>query len=748
MDDWQRYTEIPANIGPYQVLGPLGSGSFSVVRLGLDPETKTYYAIKIVPKKCIIERGLESKFENEIRIVQQLRHPGVVQLIDLLKDDSNYYLVMEYCSNGDLYSLITNGTTVTTTSPCANSTPTNSNVNNSNSRSNYNNATSNPNSNNSQINLPEIHHLSEPEAKNYFRQIVDTLLYVHKQGVAHRDLKPENILIDSYGRLKLSDFGLSRFVGKDGLARTPCGSPCYAAPEVIRSGVDMSLAGSYSCYDGRKSDAWSCGVILYAMLTGYLPWTRFRNQASLFQQILDGDFVIPNHVSVQAAYLIRMLMDVIPEQRFSLNDVLASDWMKSTVPMLSPINKSNDEKKPFVINSASVTDSNNAASGSVVMIAQHGFSMNDIPKFGNNKFGVPPNPNDHNRVEYQSCRGPVSLRTVDRFFNRDNTDDENMFHSVDNEKEVLWRSSSASSRTIEGVMKAISTNKKLHMMHLLQHHHASLASASVLPSSSSKRNECSNASSLSSSSSSSPTKYRINIPSSSMNVTSDAVTTSSASSSSNSALTSAIQTPKGMEICVDCETITENSDISRRNETNTSLSHSIPPNSSLNVHNHNSSTKLTNSNSGVHSNSSTFNSHSTEINSNVNVFNSNPSSLNSHMLSFHSTDTSSNSPNNSSLSSHRFNIAPSHSTDINSNNYVINSNSNISESNSSTTIAHSCSPKMTTSMTKINSLHIQHSPCNSSGGILKKASVIANQPVIVSPDIGAQRQIKPVSFIP
>ena len=129
MEDWKQNTQIPTNIGPYQVLGSLGSGSFSIVRLGLDPETKTYYAIKIVPKITIIERGLESKFENEIRIVQQLRHPGVVQLIDLLQDDSNYYLVMEYCSNGDLYTLITHGTTVTTV-PCNNNSP-------SKQRSNY-----------------------------------------------------------------------------------------------------------------------------------------------------------------------------------------------------------------------------------------------------------------------------------------------------------------------------------------------------------------------------------------------------------------------------------------------------------------------------------------------------------------------------------------------------------------------------------------------------------------------------------
>ena len=208
MDDWKNEDLIPTNIGPYQVLGILGSGSFSVVRLGFDPETKTYYAIKIVQKKCVIERGLESKFENEIRIVQQLRHPGVVQLIDLLQDDINYYLVMEYCSNGDLYTLITHGTTVSTI-PINNNNPSKtkqfnngSNYNNPATNNAYNNNNSgNDNSNSSSMttNSPnntrvnEVHHLSETEAKTYFRQIVDTLIYVHKQGVAQRELKPEDI---------------------------------------------------------------------------------------------------------------------------------------------------------------------------------------------------------------------------------------------------------------------------------------------------------------------------------------------------------------------------------------------------------------------------------------------------------------------------------------------------------------------------------------------------------------------------
>ena len=121
--------------------------------------------------------------------------------------------------------------------------------------------------------------LKEKEACKYFQQITSGVEYLHKLGIVHRDLKPENLLIDHEKNIKLVDFGLSNTYKKGETLKTACGSPCYAAPEMI--------AGER--YFGAKVDVWSCGVILYAMICGYLPFED-PDTAKLYKKILRGDF--------------------------------------------------------------------------------------------------------------------------------------------------------------------------------------------------------------------------------------------------------------------------------------------------------------------------------------------------------------------------------------------------------------------------------------------------------------------------
>ena len=167
--------------------------------------------------------------------------------------------------------------------------------------------------------------LSEDEAKNLILQVMDAVKYLHSIGVLHRDLKPENILMDQSFHIKISDFGLSKFVGKSSIVNTPCGSPCYASPECI----------SGKPYNGKTNDVWSVGVILYAMVTGQLPWTK-RNQAQLFEQIKKGEYTIPHHVSKTCGDLIKKLLTVDCKKRITLDKAMAHPWFADRKPTPAP----------------------------------------------------------------------------------------------------------------------------------------------------------------------------------------------------------------------------------------------------------------------------------------------------------------------------------------------------------------------------------------------------------------------------
>ncbi|EAX93745.1 CAMK family protein kinase [Trichomonas vaginalis G3] len=259
----------PNKIGSYQIRGTIGTGAFSVVKLAYDEARKRYMACKIVPKSRLSSPELEQRFEIEIKIFQQLTHPGIITLYDLLKDDLNYYIFMEFCPNGELFQHIV-----------------------------------------------DEGKLSEDETKTIVYQVFSVLSYIHSKGIAHRDLKPENLLLDEQGHVKISDFGLSRFVGQTGIANTPCGSPCYASPECV-SGCP---------YNAFTSDVWSTGVIIYAMLTGQLPWTK-RNQTQLFQQIRRGEYTIPKHLTPDCQNFIQGLMTVDITKRLTIEEALNHPWM-------------------------------------------------------------------------------------------------------------------------------------------------------------------------------------------------------------------------------------------------------------------------------------------------------------------------------------------------------------------------------------------------------------------------------------
>jgi serine/threonine protein kinase len=258
----------PLRIGPYLFRGIIGEGAFSRVRLVIHEPTREYYACKIIPKDRIGKENVQQRFEIEIRVNQTLHHPGIVHLCDLLTDAHNFYVIIEFCPNGDLYQYI---------------------------------VTSN--------------RVPDDEARVFVRQLLEALSYVHSMGISHRDLKPENLLLDKNGVLKIGDFGLASFMQR-GLVNTACGSPCYASPECI-SGVP---------YDGRTTDVWSVGVIVYAMVTGALPWTE-PTQQGIFEQIKHGRYHIPRVLNSDCRSFIRSMMTVDTSMRATVAQALAHPWL-------------------------------------------------------------------------------------------------------------------------------------------------------------------------------------------------------------------------------------------------------------------------------------------------------------------------------------------------------------------------------------------------------------------------------------
>ena len=262
---------IPDEIGPYILQQTIGKGGYSVVKQAMHSETKTLYACKIVSRLTLNSDEKMRNFEMEIRILHQMKHPNIVQLFDLMKDENNFYVFLELCPNGDLFQYIVNQK-----------------------------------------------FLREADAKILYHQFMEALHYVHSSGAVHLDLKPENLLVTTDGQIKMSDFGFSRFVWNKKID-VRCGSPCYVSPEIINSAP----------VDGPKSDIWSAGVILYAMVTGQLPWTA-KHKGEIYEQIKKCDYKVPDYISQNCKDLIEKMMNIDPDQRPTCSEVLDHPWMKDS----------------------------------------------------------------------------------------------------------------------------------------------------------------------------------------------------------------------------------------------------------------------------------------------------------------------------------------------------------------------------------------------------------------------------------
>jgi len=251
-----------SKISNYILKGDIGEGNFGKVKLGIFKQTGEEFAVKILNKKMIKEKMKNTVFkENEI--ITKFNHVNVVFVFDIIEDKENYYIVMEYCKSGELFDYIV-----------------------------------------------DHQNLDEDEAAFFFYQLINGVEYIHSLGVAHRDLKPENLLLTENKILKIIDFGLSHEFNGEDFLKTKCGSPSYAAPEIIK-GLP---------YDGFKTDIWCCGIILYAMVCGYLPFEGDNNKI-LFKNIVECKPEIPDFLSDATQDLISSILKEEPDERITIDEI-------------------------------------------------------------------------------------------------------------------------------------------------------------------------------------------------------------------------------------------------------------------------------------------------------------------------------------------------------------------------------------------------------------------------------------------
>lgn len=246
------------------------------VRIARHSKTGQYAAVKIVSKQMILNsrmslRNMEGEaerilhgIEREIVIMKLIEHPNIMHLYDVWETSTELFLILEYVEGGELFEYLCNKG-----------------------------------------------RLSTSEALGYFQQIMTAVDYCHRFNIAHRDLKPENLLLDKDKNIKVADFGMAAWQGKSDMLQTACGSPHYAAPEVIMG----------QAYNGACSDVWSCGVILYALLAGRLPFDD-EDLATLLEKVKIGKFTMPGGIDTQAEDLIKKMLEKDISKRITVTEIL------------------------------------------------------------------------------------------------------------------------------------------------------------------------------------------------------------------------------------------------------------------------------------------------------------------------------------------------------------------------------------------------------------------------------------------
>jgi carbon catabolite-derepressing protein kinase len=280
MGDKEKFTVFPASkLGEYTVMQDIAEGTFGKVKMATHTITGHKVAMKYISKAVIQMTKTKTRVQREVEYMRTLRHAHIIKLYEVISTPTDIIIVLEY-AGGELFNyIVANG------------------------------------------------RMPEQRARRFFQQLISGIEYSHKLKIVHRDLKPENVLLDDDLNVKIADFGLSNEIKDGDFLKTSCGSPNYAAPEVIRGGL----------YTGPEIDVWSCGVILYVMLCGRLPFEDDDVQ-TLFTKISQGSYHMPSYLPSDARGLINAMLAVDPVKRITIPEISQHPFFTTDLPRyLTPL---------------------------------------------------------------------------------------------------------------------------------------------------------------------------------------------------------------------------------------------------------------------------------------------------------------------------------------------------------------------------------------------------------------------------
>jgi len=255
---------LPLIIHNYKFIKYISKGGFSEIFLIENLKHGMLFAAKVMTFSAETVENKWKSFNSEISSLKRLNYPHIIRFYDHFQYGLQLVLILEYCDGGTL-----------------------------------------------QEEIDKHGALSDDRFAEVGYQLLETVRFCHEKKVAHRDIKASNILFDSYGRLKLADFGLSLTMQMDKKEKTFAGSLLYSPPEIVQRRT----------YDPIKSDIWSIGVVLYQMSHGCYPW-RFNSVEELNAKIVAVDYKMKTEIRNDIALLIHRSLLFNPEERFSLIDML------------------------------------------------------------------------------------------------------------------------------------------------------------------------------------------------------------------------------------------------------------------------------------------------------------------------------------------------------------------------------------------------------------------------------------------